>query len=334
MPDNMQKVKLLKLYEFLRRETDEDHPISRRNLCEKLNEMGISSNVRTLSLDIKVLQDNGFEVISYMKDKERFFYIPEQELSIPELKIILDAVQAASFVTEKKTSQLIEKVAALGGTHRAEILKKNIVRFNTRKHTNEAILYNVDRIEDAIIRRKKITFNYFHLNEKAERVYVTSPTEKKKRYRVDPVALIFNEDNYYLMAYSSRHPERTANYRIDRMDRVEVLDNFPMSEAAISKIAGVGEYTEQAFKMFSGKLAQIALQFDRSVADPVIDKFGENVDTDIVDENTCVAYVKVQISPTFFGWVAQFGGAVKIKSPQSVIDQYREHLMKALGEEE
>ena len=184
MAENMHKIKLLKLYEFLRRETDENHPISRAELCRKLNEMGISSNVRTLSLDIEVLQENGFEIMSFL-DKEKYYYIPEHELSIPEIKIIIDALQAASFVTEKKTADLIEKVAAIGGSHSAELLKTNLVRFNTRKHTNEAVLYTVDSIEDAIARKKKIAFHYFHLDEKADRIYVTTSTGRKKRYYSD-----------------------------------------------------------------------------------------------------------------------------------------------------
>ena len=127
MAANMQKIKLLKLYELLRKETDESHPISRVELCRRLNEMGISSNVRTLSLDIEVMQDNGFEIMSYLKDKEKFYYVPEHELTVPEIKILIDAVQAASFVTEKKTAELVEKVAALGGSHQAELLKENMV---------------------------------------------------------------------------------------------------------------------------------------------------------------------------------------------------------------
>ena len=85
MAENMQKIKLLKLYELLRRETDEDHPISRVELCRRLNEMGISSNVRTLSLDIEVMSNNGYEIMSFLKDKEKYYYVPEHELSIPEM---------------------------------------------------------------------------------------------------------------------------------------------------------------------------------------------------------------------------------------------------------
>lgn len=326
MAENMQKIKLLKLYELLRNETDENHPISRRDLCDRLNELGISSNVRTLSKDIEVLQENGFEIMSYLKDKERFYYIPEHELSIPEIKILIDAVQAASFITEKKTAELIEKVAALAGSHCAELLKKNMVCFNTRKHTNEAVLYTVDSIEDAIIRRKKIAFNYFHLNEKAEREYVLTPTGRKKRYYVEPVALIFNEDNYYLMGYMARHPGKTASYRIDRIDHIEVVEESVLSDEALQKIKTVSEFTGQAFKMFNGEKEEVVLQFDKSLVGPVYDKFGEDTPMVLIDETICEATLHVQISPTFFGWLAQFGRKMRVVSPDYVIRKYAEHL--------
>lgn len=324
MAENMQKIKLLKLYELLRNETDENHPISRRDLCSRLNDLGISSNVRTLSLDIEVLQENGFEIMSFLKDKERFYYIPERELTIPEIKILIDAVQAASFVTEKKTAELVEKVAALAGSHSAELLKKNMVCFNTRKHTNETVLYTVDSIEDAIIRKKKIAFNYFHLNEKAERDYVLTPTGRKKRYCVEPVALVFNEDNYYLMGYMAKHPGRTANYRIDRIDHIEVVEESTLSREALEKIDTVAEFTEQAFKMFGGEVKEVVLQFDKSLLGPFYDKFGEFTPISIVDKSKCKATIHVQISPPFFGWLSQFAGEMSILSPDTVIEQFRQ----------
>lgn len=331
MVAHMQKIKLLKLYELLRKETDEAHPISRIELCRRLNEMGVSSNVRTLSSDIEVMKENGFEIMSYLKDKEKFFYVPEHDLTVPEIKILIDAVQAASFITEKKTAELVEKVAAIGGSHQAELLKKNMVCFNTRKHTNEAIFYTVDSIEDAIIRRKKIKFNYFHLDEKAERVYVTTGNGSKKQYCVEPVALIFNEDNYYLMAYSSRHPEGTANYRVDRMDHVEVVEESVLSDEALAKIDGVAEFTEQAFKMFSGELEDVVIQFSKDLIGPVFDKFGEDTPMMPVNDDTCAATVHVQISPTFFGWLAQFGNKMRIISPDGVIEEYKEHIGRILN---
>lgn len=306
MAANMQKIKLLKLYELLRKETDEAHPISRVELCRRLNEMGISSNVRTLSLDIEVMQENGFEIMSYLKDKGKFYYVPEHELTVPEIKKLIDAVQAASFITEKKTAELIEKVTALGGSHQAELLKENMVCFNTRKHTNEDILYTVDGIEDAIIRRKKIEFNYFHLNEKSERVYVTASD-------------------------GSKHPDSTANYRIDRIDHLTVIEESVMSNEAVARIDGVAEYTEQVFKMFSGELEDVVIQFSKQLIGPVFDKFGEDTPMMSVNDTTCAATVHVQISPPFFGWRAQFGNRIQVISPPSVIEQYKEHIQSVIG---
>lgn len=325
MAENMQKIKLLKLYELLKRETDEDHPISRVELCRKLNEMGISSNVRTLSLDIDALTQNGYEIMSFLRDREKFYYIPEHELTIPEIKILIDALQAASFVTEKKTAELVEKVAALGGSHKARLLKENMVRFNTRKHTNEAIYYTIDRIEDAIIRKKMISFHYFHLDEKAERNFATTEGGEKKLYTVEPVALIFNEDNYYMMAYSSRHPDGTASYRIDRMDHVDVLEDSTLSEEALAYIEQAASFTEQTFKMFSGETEEITLRFPKELIGPVFDKFGETTSMHKTEDGI-EATVRVQVSPTFFGWLAQFGGKMELVSPAHILEQYQKHI--------
>ena len=148
--ENWQKYKLLKLLELLRQETDEQHPLSTSQICNKLGEMGISCERRTLTKDITVLNELGYEVMWNWVGKEKGYYIEDRSFSVPELKILIDAVQAASFVTEKKTAELIDKIAALGGSHKADILKSNMVCFNTRKHSNESIYYNVGFLEDAI----------------------------------------------------------------------------------------------------------------------------------------------------------------------------------------
>ena len=331
MAENSNKIKLLKLYELLQKDTDEDQPLSKTELCKRLTEQGVPVSIRTIDRDIEALTEFGFEIITFKKDHERYYYVPEREFSIPELKILMDAVQAASFVTEKKTKDLIDKIAALGGSYRAELLKRNMVSFNTRKHSNEKILYTVDSIEEAIRKKKKIAFHYFYLDEKKERVYQCKSTGEKKRYYVEPIALVLNEDNYYLMTYSSRHPDKTANYRLDRMDQVEVVEESVLSDAALEKIAGVAEFTEQAFKMYGGELVDVLIQFDKTLIGPVLDKFGEDTPMMTVNDTTCAATVHVQVSPTFFGWVAQFAEKMRIISPDTVIEEYKEHINRIFG---
>ena len=149
----------------------------------------------------------------------------------------------------------MDKIASLGGTHRAEILKSNMVCFNTRKHSNEHIYYNVDTLEHAIQNNKKVIFYYYNLDENGNRVY----RRNHHHYVVEPVALVFNEDNYYLISYSARH-DGTANYRVDRMEAVEIIEE-DICEKAISLRNRVSEYTEQAFKMYGGEAVEVVLEF-------------------------------------------------------------------------
>ena len=318
--DNYRKVKLLKLLELLRKNTDEAHPMTTSQICSALSEMGIPCDRRTLSQDIITLNELDYEVLSTMVGHEKGYFVEDRSFSVPELKILIDAVHASSFITAKKSDELIEKLASLGGVHRADVLKRNMVCFNTRKHSNEKILYTIDTLEEAILSQKKIIFLYFDLNEKGERVY----RRDGHHYVVEPVALVFNEDNYYLSCYSSRH-DSTSNYRVDRMDSVKIIEES-CSEKALILRDEVAQYTEQAFKMFGGQQEDVVLEFDRSLIGVIYDKFGESIPMIPSGKNRCVATVKVRISPTFWGWIFQFGTDMSILSPESVVEAYRNRI--------
>ncbi|MGF6376482.1 putative DNA-binding transcriptional regulator YafY [Clostridiales Family XIII bacterium PM5-7] len=323
--NNCQKIKLLKLYELLQQETDEQHPITTMALIDRLGQMGISCERRTVAKDMAMLNEQGYEVMTCQVGKEKGYYVEERGFSVPELKILIDAVQAASFITDKKTAELVDKIANLGGSHRAKIMKGNMVQFNTRKHSNEFIYYNIGYLEDAIQQQKKVSFRYFDLNERGEKVY----RKDGEDYIVEPIALVFNEDNYYLMVYSSKY-DNTANYRVDRMSTVEIT-NDPISEKALNLRENIGSYTEQAFKMYGGQPEEVTLRFDEKLIGVVYDKFGEGTTMVRLTEDSCVATVKVQISPTFWGWLFQFGKQMSITSPASLIAEYQ-HRVESLME--
>ena len=304
--DNKQKIKLLYLMEILRQDTDEQHPITTNQICKRLAEQGISCERRTVGMDMKVLNDYGYEIMSKMVGHEKAYYIDDRSFSVPEIKILMDAVQAAKFITPGKSAALIEKLAALGGSHQAEILKSNIVCFNTRKHTNEMIFYNVQALEDAIREHKKASFLYFDLNENREKAY----RRDGERYTVDPIALVYNEDNYYLMCYNLKH-EAITTYRVDRMERVQV-ENEQVCPQAIVEGADIHEYTAQVFKMYNGVPQEITLEFDDTLIGAVYDRFGEDVSIKRIGRKKCAVTVTVQDSPVFRGWVHQFEKKMKI----------------------
>ena len=323
--DNCQKIKLLLIVEILRQETDEEHTIGTGELCRRLVEKGITCDRRTLSRDITTLNAFGYEVIMRRVGHENTYYMRECGFSVPELKILIDAVQAASFITPDKSDTLMRKIAALGGSHEAEVLMRNKICFNTRKHTNEEIYYIVEALEAAIAQKKKVEFFYFDLNENRERIY----RRKKKRYSVNPMAMVFSRDNYYLLCYAGP-AEGICVYRLDRMEKVEIIDEEVPPEAVL-ETKDVSEYTKQVFSMYGGPAENIVIRFDNSIIGYVYDKFGE--DTKIIrhDDNTCVATVTVQISPTFWGWVFQFEGKLRIISPEYLADDLRK-VAKAVAD--
>lgn len=267
---NIKKIKLLRLMEIFRQETDEDNPMLATTVCKRLEEKGVMCDRRTLTRDIAILNEFGYEIMSTMVGHEKAYYVVDRSFDVPEIKILIDAVQAASFITEKKATELVEKIAALGGAHRAEILKQSIVCFNSRKHSNESIYYNVDRLEEAIYKNKKVIFLYYDLNEHGERVY----RRDGHHYVVEPIALVFNEDNYYLTCYSSRH-DGTSNYRVDKMSAVEIIDE-DITEKAMELRASVAGYTEQVFKMYGGEEAKITLEFSDKLIGVVYDRCSYN----------------------------------------------------------
>ena len=219
------KVKLIKLYEILRTETDCDHALTTYNLMERMQELGIVCDRRTISDDIENLNSVGMTVKVTRVGHKKAYYVDDNVFSLPELKILIDAVQAASFIPEQMSDELIDKIAALGGSYRSEVLQGNRIAFNTRKHSNKDILRIVDVINKAISEHKKISFYYFDLNEHKEKVYRKS----KRRYKESPAALVFNDDNYYVVCYSSKH-RKQLNYRVDRMDMVRVIEELAAPE--------------------------------------------------------------------------------------------------------
>ena len=320
-----QKVKLMFLYEILKQESSKEHPLTTRQLCDRLIAMDIPCERRTLSMDIAVLNELGFKVHSRYVAHAYGYYVDERSFSAAELKIMMDAVQAANFIPADKTEELVAKLASLGGTRKAELLQDNLICFNTRKHTNDAIYATVSVLEAALSEHKKASFYYFDLNENREKVY----RKDKERYVVDPIALVYHEDFYYLLCWSVKY-QTTVTYRLDRMEDV-ACEEDAVARKALNLSPGTADYTKQVFKMFNGKLKKVTLAFDDSLIGVIYDKFGEDTEITRTSDNRCKATVAVQISPPFCGWLFQFVGQMEIKAPKLLDDEYRLRLQSALN---
>ena len=316
---NATRIKLLKIWEILCQETDEEHPMESTVLIEKLAELGVPCERKTLYRDIETLCEYGYEVICE-RGKKNQYYVLDRSFDLPELHILLDAVQAASFITPQKTVQLVDKIANLAGSRKGEVIKRNIVSFNNTKNTNEKIYYSVNEIVRAITKKKQIEFLYFDYDSKHNKVY----RKEGNKYVMNPYATIFSNDNYYMLAYNDKH-KTIIHFRVDRMDFVRMTDKdiLPLNDA---ETFDVTKHKKEVFGMFIGKEESVKFVVDKSLLDVVFDRFGSKIILSKIDEDRYSFSTDVQISPIFLGWCCAFGNKLKVVAPDSVVESIKQHI--------
>jgi predicted DNA-binding transcriptional regulator YafY len=312
-----QKLKQLYLMKILLEQTDEEHPMSVKDLIGQLSLYGIAAERKSLYADIERLTDFGINVES-QKTNTVGYYVTDRQFELAELKLMVDAVQSSRFISAKKSAGLIKKIAALGSVHQAKQLNRHVFVDGQPKTINENVLYNVDAIHTAINDNKKISYKYFDYTAKKRRVYRKSG----ELYIQTPVALCWKDDSYYLIAYSAKH-DGFAHYRVDRMNNVSVLDE-PRDNIGREHF-DVAEYTKKIFGMYSGEIVKAKLSFDPTLINVVFFFFGRNIHIQEEPEGWVTFSAEVFASPVFLGWLLQFGSRVKIKEPDNLID-----AMKAL----
>ena len=310
MPRNAeQKIKLLVLYDILLRETDEEHALSTDEIVEKLRERGID-----IARKVALLNKYGFEVLSYKK-RSYYYYVAYRKFDVAELRILIDAIQAANFIPEAHTIDLAKRLAGLAGTHSAEEMGRRFVCYDTVKKNNN-IFYYTDKIERAIEDSKKISFRYFSLNYKGEKVF----RREGRRYIVNPVVLVCDNDNYYLVCYDDKH-EGIANYRLDRMDELAEEDT-PITEREKSRDFNQHIYRRQSFSMYAGEPTDVYLIVEEPLVEEMFDKFGMNIKLIPLGDGKYRLAVCVQVSPAFFRWVAGSLGKIRIDGPTQVSEKF------------
>ncbi len=306
------------IYDLLVRETNADSPMTTAEILSALAGLGIECSRKTLYDDIDLLNEAGFEVMTN-RSQSNEYYISDRKFDLYELRILIDALRAATFVTEKKTEALVDKIATLSGAKNARILKTATVEFSTKKNTNEHIFYSIDRIADAITKRKKIEFLYFGYDVKRNTVL----RKDGKKYIVSPYATVFDNDNYYLLCYHDTH-ENMAHYRVDRMDSVEITD-APISEPEWLKNFDIRKHTARVFGMFGGEDVRVTFRAAKRLIDVIFDKFGKDVTLTEIDGEVEFS-ADVQLSPPFYSFMCGFGGDLRAVAPSSVVDKIRTYI--------
>ena len=316
-----QKLKIFYILDYLERNSGPDHPVRASELISMLeNKHNILCERKTVYSDIAALQDYGVDIVS-LPGKNGGYYIASRNFELPELKLLIDAVQSSRFLTEKKSRELIEKLCNQCNEHDARLMRRDVVVSGRVKSMNETIYYNVDAIQDAIGQNKQIAFRYFDWGMDGKRKY------REKDYQASPYGLCQDNENCYLLAFSDRHG--ITSYRVDRMSDIHTLaDNrIPCPELTGKALTA---HANRLFQMYSGDATDVKLRFHKSLVNVVIDRFGRDILLIPDGDEHFVFTVNVAVSPMFLSWVIGFGSKAKILFPQSVIDQCRQMCREAM----
>ncbi len=312
---SFQKLKILYIYDFLQKNTDQDVGVTVAEIISHLASFGITAERKSIYDDILALMDYGVDIITERNGSRHEYRLASREFESAEVRLLVDAVQSSRFITQKKSSALISKLKSLVGPTESKGLLGQVLVFGRIKSMEETIYYNVDAINGAITGDNKISFVYFEWTEKKQKRL----RRDGQRYVVSPEALCWDNQNYYLIATENGI---LKHFRVDKMQSIKPV----YEKRELSADFDEGRYKNSVFGMYGGRECQVTLLLKNTLAGAFIDRFGKDVIM-IPQDNDCFsATVSVQISPQFFGWLCGFGSDIKILSPGDVADEYKNNL--------
>lgn len=317
-----QKLKLYYLSRIMLEKTDDSHYLTLPKIQELLSAYDVTADRKTLYQDIQTLSTLGLDIIGEKHGKYYGYHVGNKHFDIAELKLLVDSVQASKFITAKKSASLIKKLSYFASDYEAGQLKRQVMVTGRVKTMNESIYYIVDDIHKAMTNNKKIRFMYMKWNTEKKLV-----PRKDKPYEVSPWALTWDDENYYLIAYSEEHGQ-LRHYRVDKMKSIEVLEEKRVGKEEYRNF-DVPSYSKQNFGMFGGETTRIRLRFKESLAGVLIDRFG--TDIFIVPSKTDGFFetsVNIALSTQFYGWLFALGNDIKLLSPKEAVDGFKEEMDK------
>lgn len=317
-----QKLKLLRLARIFTEKTDEAHPLEIRQIQELLAEEEIHADRKTLYADFEDLRRCGFDIVGQHIGKKVSYHLASRVFELAEVKLLVDSVQAAKFVTEKKSAALIRKLASLASEHEAKQLQRHVLIAGRVKTGNESILINVDRIHAAIHADKMISFRYFQWTPDKKREL----RHDARVYRCSPWHLVWDDENYYLIGYDSRE-EGIKHYRVDKMLEIEETGESREGRKRLADL-DIAVYSKRLFGMRGGEVKTVTLECRNEMAGVIMDRFG--AETPILRCGKTHFRADVELIPgePFFGWVIGLGGAVKLLAPEEVVQDLKSLLEK------
>lgn len=318
-----QKLRILYILDYLRLESDEEHPVSTQKLIDMLDAKGIHAERKTIYDDIYRLNEYGYEILQVQNRLGGGYYLGTRTFELAELKLLVDAVQSSRFITRKKSKELIKKLEDEVSRYDCSKLKRQVYVAERVKTDNERIYYNIDGIHQGIQTNHKISFIYMDWNAKKQLV----PRGNDAKV-VSPWALIWRDDNYYLAAFDGTDGIM-KHYRVDKMKDVTVLEDRREGLEQFEQV-DLAQYSNKTFGMFGGREEIVTLEFPERLIGLLIDRFGKEISIRKGENDCFLGRVRLKVSGQFFGWLTGIGKEIRIASPESVREEYKTWLEEIL----
>ena len=314
------KSRILYVQRYLLEQTDEEHQATAADIAAYLAGEGITASVRTVAQDVDLLIEAGVDVICN-KSRTIQYFIGDRHFEMPELKLLIDAVQASKFLTAKRSHALINKLLAAASCHQSLDLTAGLYFDDKVKPKNENAYITADLLLTAIGAGKRVRFKYIEYTPDKKKTY----KHKRKVYEFSPWHFIWDSDKYYILGYSESHG-KAITFRIDRIAAPERtdIDAVPAPEGF-----DLADYVKSVFSMYDGPLLDVTLKCENSMMKTIVDRYGEGVHTSFADSGHFYATVSASASKTFYGWVFGMDGAVEITEPREAVEVYRDMLDRA-----
>ena len=264
------------------------------------------------------------DIIGEQLNRTFYYHVGSRQFELAELKLLVDSIQSAKFITAKKSTELIKKIEGLASKYEASQLQRQVYVSGRIKTMNESIYYNVDKIHTAIGANSKITFQYFQWDINKQMVL----RKGGGLYEVSPWALSWDDENYYLIAFDSNE-DKIKHFRVDKMLNIEVTDDKREGKERFKEF-DMAIYAKKTFGMFGGEEQTVKLLCENTFAGVMIDRFGKDIFMVPADDAHFTVNINVAVSKQFLSWIFALGEGVKILEPESVIQQIKEETKRLM----
>lgn len=328
MGKELNKIKLLFLHDIFTRQTDKDHVYSANELCDLLIDYGINCERKSIYSDIEALKEYGMDIVN-VRSPKRGYYLKDRKFDIAEVRLLIDAVQAAKFISSRKTKALIYKIGSLLSEFQEEELREQIYVDSTFKSEKEDLYDIIKSLDTAIKKSKQVQITYS--KRKLENRYLK--TTEGKVFLVNPYSLLWSNDHYYLVCNNDKY-NNLMHLRLDRISEVIPLDTTSRHFSKVSKYTDkfdTADYSNKIFNMFTGESGEIELCCSNNIIDDILEKFGDDIPLKIFDETHFTFKADVEMSSGLISWIMQYGADIKVLSPKMLSDALLEKTKEILS---